>query len=39
MKHPWQAGLFDVEERSEKLVVMGDPLDRLNRVVDWELFW
>jgi IS5 family transposase len=38
MKQSSQPGLFDVEERSEKLVAMGDPLERLKRIIDWELF-
>ena len=38
MKKPVQPGLFDWDERTDKLVSMGDPLERLNRVMDWELF-
>ena len=38
MKQPPQPGLFDVEGRSEKLTAMGDPLDRLDGVIQWELF-
>lgn len=33
-----QLGLFDLEERREKLTQMGDPLIGLNERVDWEAF-
>ncbi|MEE9337936.1 MAG: transposase [Methylococcaceae bacterium] len=33
-----QLGLFDLEERKEKLAQMGDPLVGLNKRVDWEAF-
>ena len=33
-----QIGLFDKENRMEKLSKLGDPLVRLNKVVDWEQF-
>lgn len=33
-----QAGLFDWETRFEQLDTGGDPLVKLNEVVDWELF-
>ena len=33
-----QAGFFDHSERLWKLTQMGDPLVRLNEVIDWELF-
>ena len=33
-----QLGLFDFEEREEKLTKMGDPLVGLNARIDWEAF-
>ena len=33
-----QAGFFDAEERLKSLSAAGDPLERLSRVVDFELF-
>ena len=33
-----QAGFFDAEERLKALSAAGDPLERLSRVVDFELF-
>ena len=33
-----QPGFFDVEERLKQLSVKGDNLERLNAVVDFELF-
>ncbi len=33
-----QLGLFDLEERKEKLAQKGDPLVGLNKRVDWEAF-
>jgi transposase, IS5 family len=33
-----QAGFFDVEERLKKLSAKGDELERLNTVVEFELF-
>src|ERR1700686_3894038 len=33
-----QAGFFDVEERLKELSAKGDALERLNAVVDFELF-
>ena len=33
-----QAGFFDVEERLKQLSAKGDSLERLNTVVDFELF-
>lgn len=33
-----QHGLFDLDERIEKLTQMGDPLVDLNERVDWEAF-
>jgi IS5 family transposase len=33
-----QIGLFDESNRLKKLSTLGDPLEKLNRVVDWHLF-
>ena len=33
-----QAGLWDVDERLAQLSAAGDPLERLNTVVAWEMF-
>src|SRR4051794_30033172 len=33
-----QAGFFDVDERLKELSAKGDPLERLNALVDFELF-
>ena len=33
-----QAGFWDVDERYELLSEAGDPLERLNGVVPWEMF-
>ncbi len=33
-----QLGIFDENERSERLSELGDPLARMNDVTDWELF-
>lgn len=33
-----QAGLWDVDERYARLSAAGDPLERLNTVVAWEMF-
>ena len=33
-----QAGFWDIEERYARLSEAGDPLDRLNAVVPWEVF-
>ena len=33
-----QLGLFDENERLERLSELGDPLTRLNQVMKWELF-
>ena len=33
-----QPGFFDIEERTQKLTQMGDPLVALNAHVDWEAF-
>ena len=33
-----QIGLFDQEERMEKLSKLGDSLVKLNKTIDWEKF-
>ena len=33
-----QPGFFDADERLEALSVAGDPLERLSRVVEFEVF-
>jgi len=33
-----QFGIFDMDERYAKLVASGDPLNRLNKLIDWESF-
>ena len=33
-----QIDLFDVEKRYEKLTEMGDPLEKLDKIMDWEIF-
>jgi hypothetical protein len=33
-----QAGFFDVDERLRQLSAKGDSLERLNAVIDFELF-
>jgi len=33
-----QRGFFDVNERYARLSEAGDPLEKLNKVIDWELF-
>jgi hypothetical protein len=35
---PKQPGLFDVQDRLEELHETGDPLQRLDRVIDWDVF-
>jgi IS5 family transposase len=35
---PRQPGLFDAQDRLEELHGMGDPLQRLDDVIDWNLF-
>ncbi len=37
-KQPNERGLFDTSQRLEELHEMGDPLARLNEVVDWNVF-
>jgi len=33
-----QIGLFDESNRLKKLSALGDPLEKLNRVIEWRLF-
>ena len=33
-----QLSFFDAEKRYEKLAELGDPLEKLNKVMDWEMF-
>ena len=33
-----QAGFWDVDERYERLSKAGDPLEKLNALVPWEVF-
>ena len=33
-----QPGLFDAQDRLEELHAMGDPLQRLDRIIDWDVF-
>ena len=33
-----QIGLFDEENRYKKLTELGDPLEKLNSVMNWEIF-
>ena len=33
-----QTGLFDLENRYASLSKTGDPLERLNAIIDWEIF-
>lgn len=33
-----QAGLWDIDERYLRLSEAGDPLEKLNAVVPWEVF-
>lgn len=33
-----QLGFFDTENRYERLTELGDPLEKLNGVIDWEMF-
>ena len=33
-----QIGFFDEENRYKKLTELGDPLEKLNSVMDWEIF-
>jgi hypothetical protein len=41
-KHPYKSsghvGLFDKEETSSKLSKLGNPLERLHKVIDFEMF-
>jgi IS5 family transposase len=38
MKHRRQPGLFDWEDRADKLTALGDPLVKLNNEIDFDLF-
>lgn len=33
-----QLSLFDAEKRYDKLTEMGDPLEKLDKIMDWEMF-
>ena len=33
-----QIGFFDEENRYKKLTELGDPLEKLNSVMNWEIF-
>ena len=33
-----QLGFFDIDRRHAMLSAQGDPLERLNKVIDWEIF-
>ena len=33
-----QRSLFDEENRMNKISKIGDPLELLNKVIDWEMF-
>jgi len=33
-----QRGFFDEQERLQKLSTQGDPLEKLNAMMDWEIF-
>ena len=33
-----QHGFFDEQDRLEKLSQQGDPLEKLNALIDWEMF-
>ena len=33
-----QRSFFDEEDRMEKISKMGDPLEILNKVINWEMF-
>ena len=33
-----QLGFFDTENRYERLTQLGDPLEKLNGAIDWEMF-
>lgn len=37
-KSPNQPGFFDAQDRLNDLLAMGDPLQRLDEVVDWKIF-
>jgi hypothetical protein len=33
-----QAGFFDIDERYVRLTAAGDPLEKLNSVIPWDIF-
>ncbi len=33
-----QLSFFDTENKYERLTKLGDPLERLNEIIDWEMF-
>ncbi len=33
-----QLSIFDTENKYERLTKLGDPLERLNEIIDWEMF-
>ena len=33
-----QLSLFDAEKRYEKITELGDPLEKLDSIMDWEMF-
>lgn len=37
MKMP-QLSFFDAEKRYEKITELGDPLEKLNSIMNWEMF-
>jgi hypothetical protein len=37
-KHSGYVGLFDKEETSEKLSKLGNPLEKLHKIIDFEIF-
>lgn len=34
----YEVGLFDEDIRLKKLSKKGDPLEKLNKAIDWEIF-
>lgn len=37
-QHNKESGLFDLDEHMAKLIQEGSPLEKLNSIIDWELF-
>ena len=33
-----QRGLFDEDERLQKISALGDPLEKLDKVINWNIF-